>query len=306
MSGPLLVVGEALVDVVLRAGSEPEEHVGGSPANVAVGLARLDHDVHFATRLGDDSRGERIRAHLLGHGVTLTEQSWAPGPTSVAEAHLDEGGAASYTFDLHWDLPAAPLPEGTAHVHTGSIATVLEPGDRGVLAVLGEAQGVATVSYDPNVRPSIMGDLRRVRERVEHIVSLAHVVKASDEDLALLYPGAAVPDVLRRWGALGPAMTVVTRGPEGVVFGVTAAGEVGSAPTRAERVVDTVGAGDSFMAGLLSGLAESGLLGAAGAHRLRSAGLGDVRPAVERALATSAATVARAGAYAPTRQELGA
>jgi fructokinase len=305
MSHPLLVVGEALIDVVIRPGAEPVEHVGGSPANVAVGLARLGHDVRFATRVGDDARGTRIRKHLTGHGVRLTEESAAQGPTSVAEAHLDASGAATYTFDLRWDLPSAPLPESVEHVHTGSIATVLEPGADAVLAGLREAQDRATVSYDPNIRPSIMGDPVTVRERVEQIVALSDIVKASDEDLALLYPGAGVPEVLRRWARLGPALTVVTRGAEGVVFGVAGSGEVASAPTRATSVVDTVGAGDSFMAGLLSGLASLELTGAAAPPRLRAATLSQVRPAIDRALATSAATVSRAGAYAPTLDEVG-
>jgi fructokinase len=109
--------------------------------------------------------------------------------------------------------------------------------------------------------------------------------------------------VLRRWAKLGPSLVVVTRGAEGVVFGVTT-GELASAPTMATGVVDTVGAGDSFMAGLLSGLSAAGLTGTDGRARLASATLADVRPAVERALACAGLTVARAGAYAPSLDEL--
>jgi fructokinase len=304
MSERILVIGEALIDRVQDAGGDVVEHPGGSPANVAVGLARLDHHVDFATRLGRDDRGARIADHLTRHGVSLLRSTTGHHATSVAEARLNAAGAAEYTFDLHWDLPRVDVPARAGHVHTGSIAAILEPGASSVLATLRAARERATVSYDPNIRPDIMGDLDVVREQVEQIVALSDVVKASDEDLTLLYPGSAISEVLRRWGKLGPALVVVTRGPEGAVFGLSTTGEVASSPTRAEGVVDTVGAGDSFMAGLLSGLATAGFTGAEGRKRLAAASLADVRPAIDRALACAAATVARAGAYAPSLDEL--
>ena len=304
MSERILVIGEALIDRVRDTDGDVVEHPGGSPANVAVGLARLNHLVDFATRIGQDERGARIANHLTRHGVSLLKASVGPNPTSVAEAHLDPNGAAEYTFDLHWDLPRVSVPARVSHVHTGSIAAVLEPGAASVLATLRAARAHATISYDPNLRPDIMGDLDAVRPRVEEIVGLADVVKASDEDLALIYPGQAVPEVLRRWAKLGPSLVVVTRGAEGAVFGLSATGELASAPTLADTVVDTVGAGDSFMAGLLSGLAAAGLTGTEGRERLATASLAEVRPAVERALACAGLTVGRAGAYAPSLDEL--
>jgi fructokinase len=304
LSERVLVIGEALIDRVEAADGDVVEHPGDSPANVAMGLARLDQPVDFATRLGSDERGARIADHLTRHGVVLHESSVSDRPTSVAEAHLDAEGAADYTFDLNWDLPGLRLPEGVGHVHAGSVAAILQPGAESVLAALRAARGRATVSYDPNIRPGIMGDLDKVRPRVEEIIALSDVVKASDEDLALLYAGVPVPEVLRRWSGLGPALVVVTRGAEGAVFGLSSPGELASAPSVAERVLDTVGAGDSFMAGLLSGLAASGLLGPTGRERLDAATLAEVRPAIDRALACSAATVGRAGAYAPSLDEL--
>jgi fructokinase len=134
-----------------------------------VGLARLDQKVDFATRLGQDERGARVANHLTRHGVSLTAASTAAPSTSVAEAHLDATGAAEYTFDLHWDLPRVRIPAGATHVHTGSIAAVLEPGATSVLETLRSARERATISYDPNLRPDIMGDLDHVRERVEEI-----------------------------------------------------------------------------------------------------------------------------------------
>lgn len=301
----LLVIGEALVDIVTDSAGETAEHVGGSPANVAVGLARLDHPVDFATCLGRDERGERIAAHLRRHGVRVLPESFGESPTSTAVATLDSAGAATYEFDLHWDLPALVPKPGTGHVHTGSIGTILEPGAAQVLATLRAAQPGATISYDPNIRPGIMGDLGQVREQVEELIALTDVVKASEDDLALLYAGLPIHEVMARWVVLGASVTVVTLGGAGVAFRTAADSRVSEEATRAERVVDTVGAGDSFMAGLVSGLVGSGLLGDPAARdRLRRATLEAVRPAIARGLATSGVTVGRAGAYAPSLDEL--
>ncbi len=305
MGDRLLVIGEALVDVVTDSDGSSTEHIGGSPANVAVGLARLDHTVDFATWLGDDDRGRRIARHLERHGVRVLPEGLQAERTSVAIATLDQSGAASYDFDLHWELPEVPLAPSTTHVHTGSIATVLQPGAQSVTTALRAVREVGTVSYDPNIRPSIMGDLGAVRERVEELVSLSDVVKASEDDLGLLYPGQSAEQVMARWVGLGAGLTLVTLGADGVVYRVASDDQPISEPARAERVVDTVGAGDSFMAGLVSGLLVAGLLGDPGAReRLRSATLEDVGPAVDRGLATSGVTVGKAGAYAPSLDEL--
>lgn len=305
MTPRLLVIGEALVDVVTDSSGERAEHVGGSPANVAVGLARLDHRVDFATCLGHDERGDRITGHLTRHGVTVLPESYGSASTSVAVATLDGHGAATYDFDLHWDLPELSLSAATGHIHTGSIATVLVPGASSVTAALRAIRERGTVSYDPNIRPSIMGDLDAVRRRVEELVGLSDVVKASEDDLELLYPGRSAQDVMAHWLELGAALAVVTLGADGVTFLASGSTGAGVAPTRAERVVDTVGAGDSFMAGLVSGLVVAGLLGdPAARERLRRATLEDVRPAIDRGLATSGVTVGKAGAYAPSLDEL--
>ena len=305
MNPRLLVVGEALVDIVVDGAGEPVEHVGGSPANVAVGLARLDHPVDFACWLGHDERGERIAAHLRRHGVTVLPESFGEDRTSTAVATLDATGAATYEFDLHWSLPSLPLPQGTGHLHTGSIGTVLEPGAASVTEVMRAVREVGTTSYDPNIRPSIMGDLDAVRVRVEELVALSDVVKASEDDLELLYPGRTPEQVMAHWVGLGALLALVTLGADGVAYRVACAEEVERVPAVAEHVVDTVGAGDSFMAGLVSGLVVAGLLGDPGAReRLRRATLEEVRPAVERGEATSGVTVGRAGAYAPSLDEL--
>ena len=168
------VIGEALVDVVLSDTATPRAHPGGSPLNVAVGLSRLERPVVFAGRVGRDEYGEMIAAHLRGNGVrALLEPDGSP--SSVATARLDPTGAASYEFELDWTLPSAEdlarrLQEACGdgrlvHVHAGSIATMLAPGDASVMGALAAAQPHATISYDPNVRPTIVPDREFARAR---------------------------------------------------------------------------------------------------------------------------------------------
>ncbi|MGO4491934.1 carbohydrate kinase [Arthrobacter sp. 2YAF22_2] len=305
----LTVIGEALVDVVQRS-SGTQAHVGGSPLNVAVGLARLDHPVQFIGRYGRDAYGESVAAHLRSSSVLLPV---GPDelPTSVASALIDDDGAATYTFDLAWQLPglADRLPfmlQGSTLLHTGSIATMLAPGAAEVLAAVEHAHPLTTVSFDPNCRPSIITDADYARAQVEKFVALADVVKASDEDLEWLYPGVDPLDSARRWlafgGSEGPALVVVTRGADGP-WAVNAAGET-HVPAPPVKVADTVGAGDSFMAALLSGVVDRGLNGAQNRTELRALSTGSLRELLAHAAAAAAVTVSRAGANPPTRAEL--
>lgn len=300
-----LVVGEALIDAVTRPDGTTVEHVGGSPANVAFGLAALDHDVDLGTWIGADERGERIEAVCRSRGVTLTAGSHGAEHTPVAHASVDAAGVATYTFDLEWDL--APIADTAAygHIHTGSIAAVLEPGGTVVRQTLAEGRAHATISYDPNARPTLMGAREDVVPTIEGVIGLSDVVKLSDEDIDWLYPGLEVSEVLRRLCDAGPALVVVTLGPHGARARITRTGEELALPAPPSEVVDTVGAGDSFMAGLLSGLLDAGLLGGTpGRARWAHAGGAEILPALRRALATATCTVARAGAHAPRRADL--
>lgn len=302
---PVLVVGETLVDIVHTPDGAVTEHVGGSPANVAMGIARLGHETVLATTLGDDDHGLRCREQITDHGVTIENLDAGDHPTSTAVATLDESGAAEYDFDLHWDLTPVAEPGRFGHVHTGSIAATLTPGADIITETIRAAREHATISYDPNVRPSIMGGVDEVRARIEELIAVSDVVKASEDDVDWLYAGRSLPEVMAGWGRLGPGLVVITRGGDGVTYRVSSTGEVAEAPARVDRVADTVGAGDSFMAGLVSGLLDAGLLGETSARaRLGSATVDIVAGAVSRALATSAVTVGRSGAYAPTRGEL--
>jgi fructokinase len=306
------------MDVIVGPEGPQRSHPGGSPANVALGLARLGHPVRLATRVGHDHFGDLLRGHLEGSGVELSPGSVVDAPTSTATAVLDAAGAAKYTFDITWALSAAveeALRDGPpAHVHSGSIATALSPGADQVFRTLHALRTSATVSYDPNLRPALLGSAEQERERVEQLVAVSDVVKASEEDLAWLHPGENVDETAARWARNGPALVVVTLGAKGArAWWRHGCQDIAPAPVR---VRDTVGAGDAFMAGLTSRLLHAGLLGgglgaeaATARAALRAATDADRLPAVlgdALAVAARAAalTCAREGADPPTPAEL--
>ncbi len=299
----VLVVGEALIDEVRRADGTTDEHPGGSPANVALTLGRLGRETRLAAHLGQDAHGETVRAWLAGSGVTLTPGSDGAAATSVARAVLDASGAATYDFAITWDVaPGTRADDATIAVHTGSIAAVLEPGASAVHDLVLAARKRSTITYDPNARPSLMGTAESALARIEPLVAAADVVKVSDEDVEWLRPGADPVEVARTWAARGPAIVVVTFGGEGAVA-VCPAGEVRVAAPRVE-VVDTVGAGDTFMGALIDGLWERDLLGGDRRDALRAIDLASLTEVLERCVAAAAITVSRAGANPPRRAEL--
>ena len=301
MSG-ILVVGEALVDVVRRPDGSITEHPGGSPTNVAIGLGRLGREVRLLTQLGDDAHGALIAAHLKASGVELVDGSVTGTPTSTATAVLDADGSATYAFDLHWALPRTPLPPQPIAVHTGSIGAVVQPGAATVERIIHGAHGRATITYDPNLRPALMGEPELVRAHVESFVASADVVKLSEEDAAWLAPHERPMQLAEAWLQLGPSLVVLTCGARGFKA-VCAAGTV-EVPAEPVQVVDTVGAGDSAMAGLLDGLWDAGLLGAEARGALRGVDLGTVQRVLEHAARVAAVTVSRPGADPPTREDL--
>ncbi|MDH6288356.1 carbohydrate kinase family protein [Rhodococcus opacus] len=297
-----LVIGEALIDIVTASDGATTEYVGGSPLNVAVGLGRLGRPVEFVTRIGDDTRGGAIVRHLEQSGVSLAPGSITAQRTATAHATLDSAGSATYEFDIEWDLPCPSGSSTPALVHTGSIAAVMEPGCDVVADMLDRRRSSATISYDPNVRPVLITDKARSRQRIEHLVSISDIVKVSDEDLRWYDPDRNPEDIAREWLSRGPAMVAVTKGAEGA-FAVCAAGLVEVAARNVE-VVDTVGAGDAFMAGLLDGFWSHGFLGAESRGALHAIAPEEVRNVLDNAVLMSGLTVARAGADLPSRETL--
>lgn len=291
-----LVIGEALIDVLTRQGHSTDEHVGGSPLNVAVGLARLGRRVDFLTHIGGDPRGRRIADYLHSADVQLVPESISAQRTPTARVELDDG-SADYTFDIDWRLSGAPVVAPPVVMHTGSIATVLEPGCLAVAALVEAYRVSATVTFDPNVRPALLTDAASARKRIRRLVERSDVVKVSDEDLRWIDPDRTPERLARTWLASGPAIVAVTMGERGA-FAVCRNGQVPVAAPSVQ-VVDTVGAGDAFMSGLIDALWSMGLLGADRRDELRRIGLDVLAEALRTAAVSSALTVARAGADLP-------
>ncbi|BBY45880.1 carbohydrate kinase family protein [Mycolicibacterium celeriflavum] len=294
-----LVIGEALIDIVSRAGEVNDEHVGGSPLNVAVGLARLDRDVDFLTHIGDDERGRRIVDYVEAAGVQLVTGSTDAARTPTALATIDEHGSAQYDFDIEWQLTGTPEVGPPLVLHTGSIATVLEPGCLATAALLETYHPSATVTFDPNVRPGLIEDADAARSRIDRIIERCDVVKVSDEDLRWIDPDRPPEQIARTWLTLGPSVVAVTMGAQGA-FAVCAQGMV-RVPVFQVDVVDTVGAGDAFMTGLVDALWSLGLLGAERRRDLARIGTEALTSVVRTAALSSALTVSRPGADLPDR-----
>ncbi|MEV6929315.1 carbohydrate kinase [Dactylosporangium sp. NPDC051485] len=260
MSRPALAIGEALVDVIdSRNGSMIRP--GGSPANVAIGLARLGVPTELLTALADDTYGELVKAWVEDSGVGVERNSACLDRTSIARAVLDAGGAARYELDIVWTLPAVPRTAIADRplVHVGSLALFLEPGANEVERIVEHAVSTdVPVAVDANIRPSALTDPASARARFESIAERATVVKLSDEDAAYLYPDVADHDVVRHLHELGGAtpaarrVVALTLGASGALLRC-ADGDVRTTAPRVS-VVDTIGAGDSFMSGMLARL----------------------------------------------------
>jgi fructokinase len=305
-----VVCGEALMDVFAGARSDSgialDARVGGSPFNVAVGLARLGQPVGFAASLSRDFLGERLLQALEAEGVATGLVGRVDAPTTLGLVGMDSLGVPSYSFYGHGgaDRQLAEdvvdrLPAATAALHVGSFATVVEPIAGTVRALVAHVQGRALVSYDPNVRLNVEPDLARWRVMLEWMLPRTQLLKISEEDLDLLHPGQAPHVFVDEALAQGVGLAVVTRGAAGAVAGTRAAAV--EVPAVAVRTVDTVGAGDTFQAALLTWLAEqqclaAGALAALDATRLTAA--------VAFAGRAAALTCSRRGADLPRRHEL--
>jgi fructokinase len=304
-----VVVGEAIIDLVPAGDGAYLARPGGSPLNVAVGLARLAQPTAFAGRLSADPIGTVLRQHLERSQVDLRYVRTAPEPNTVALVELSDG-QAKYQFSLDgadflWtaeELTFLP-PAGTRALHFGSLASWLPPGDAAIADAISRIRASESilVSYDPNVRPALQPNAAAARAQVERSVATAHVVKASSEDLDWLYRGRDQAAVAARWLDLGAGLVIVTSGPHGS-RGWTGSGVAVSRPARPVTITDTVGAGDAFTSGLLDALARAGLLNPAALR----AGLD--APALARLLddasLVAALTCARPGANPPWRAEV--
>lgn len=306
----ITVLGECVADAFAepaRASGELALRVlpGGGPANTAVSLARLGTPARFLARLSGDVFGRLFRAHLEASGVDLSDAVAAAEPSTLAVAELDAQGQAAFSFHAQntadWQWSAGELERvdlaGTACVHTGSLALVREPGGAVVEEFLAAAAPHATISIDPNVRPLLVRP-EVYRARLAHWCALADVLRLSEDDLELLLPGTAPEQACDLWHDAGARLVVITRGRDGVLASLD--GERLQVPAVATEVVDTVGAGDSFTAGLLHHLDTRGLLGG----RLTGLRLDEVAEACVFGTRVASLTCSVAGPNPPWRDDL--
>jgi fructokinase len=307
----ITVAGEVLVDLVDQGGGRYQAYNGGSGANVAVALARLGAPCSMLARISGDQLGRQLTANLAGNGVSLRDVTRAAEPTTLALATLDDAGRAVYSFyangtaDWQWtpaELPGQIRPD-VAALHAVSLVLSMPPGASAVEQLLAaeHARGAVTISIDPNIRPSLAAAHADEVARVERQLRLAHLVKASEEDIGWLYPGAGHAEVARRWQRLGPRVVVITLGERGA-FALAPGGAEVRRPAPATAIVDTVGAGDAFSAGLLDALGQRGLLGGGGAGLARVT-VDELAEVIGWAVLIAALTCARAGADPPSLAE---
>lgn len=300
-----MVCGEALIDLI------PEQDVdsfrstwaalsAGGPMNTAIGLARLGNDVQFCGRLSRDRFGRQLKRHLSENGVRLEHAAIVGDPTSLAVVSVDEQAQATYTFhfdgtaNFGWRPEELPATQQGDWLHLASLSLVVPPG-ADVLADWA-ARHPGPMSIDLNVRPSVIPDPGAYWAAAAPWIEIAGahggVLKASDEDVAFLARGSGdrgdAIDVLGRWAAdAGCSLAVATLGRQGAVAS-TRDGRRSSVPGRAVEVVDTVGAGDTFMAGFLSAYAGSG----------------DVEASLRHGVDAAAYVCTQQGAQPPTEEQL--
>lgn len=307
----LVVLGECVADAFVTATHSSsltlDTHAGGGPANTAVALARLGTPTRFLGRLSHDVFGRLFRGHLTGSGVDLSHTVAAPEPSTLAVASVDEHGTADYSFHAEatadWQWSEGELKAATAEpmtcLHTGSLALVRQPGARAIERLIDEVRPRATISLDPNVRPLLVNPAV-YREALPRWCAATDVLRLSDDDLAHLRPGASPEEAADVFHGDGARLVVVTLGAEGVFASLD--GQRARVRTPHTRVVDTVGAGDSFMAGFLHSLHTAGALGS----RLDGLTPEQVTTALTFGTRVAAAVVSVRGANPPWAAELAA
>ncbi len=297
------VCGEVLIDLISIAPGSTERapHVGGGPANTAKALARLGHDVHFIDGISTDAYGVAAREELLADEVKLDLALTSDKPTCLAIVTLNENGSASYVFEIEgtatFDFSLDWLPDPSRHqpkaLHIGTLVTIIQPGADVLYDWALQVAEFAPIVFDPNIRPSVMGDRDIYEAAVEKWAAISSIIKVSDDDLAWLFPNQSVNEVAERWIRDGAALVVVTRGSEGLI-GYTADGSV-EVPGVKIVVADTVGAGDTVGAIIVEAMVERGIMSLTG----------DVlQEVLHRAAAAAAITCSRPGAQPPYKHEL--
>ena len=306
----ILCCGEALIDMLPRQTAEGENsfvpHCGGAVFNTAIALGRLGAPVSFVAGISTDFFGDQLRNALQESRVELDHLIVSDRPTTLAFVKL-AGGHASYAFFdensagrmlTEADMPA--LDETVEALHFSCLSLVSEPCGSAFEALMGRGAADRVVMLDPNIRTSFITDKQKHLARMRRMIAMADIVKLSDEDLAWFGETSEHAEIAARWLAAGPKLVVITGGAAGAT--AYTRGHTVSVAARRVEVVDTVGAGDTFNAGLLAGLREAELLDK---NAVASLDAHQVEAALKMAVAAAAVTVSRAGANPPWRVELG-
>jgi fructokinase len=290
------VCGEVLIDI-LPTGPV----VGGGPANTAKALARLGYDVDFIDGISTDDYGVSARKELSRDGVGLVLSLTSDKPTCTATVTLDSKGSASYEFLIDgtatFDFNSSWLPDPErlkpSVLHIGTLVTIIEPGASVLFDWAVRVGEFAPIVFDPNIRPSVMGDRAKYAAAVEKWVSISSVVKVSDDDINWLYPSESLDVVAHRWIEAGVSAVIITRGAKGLI-GFTASGMEEVDGVKVD-VVDSVGAGDTVGAIVVEGIIKHSV------HGLQGQVLNAL---LHKAAIAAGITCSRAGAQPPRAHEL--
>lgn len=305
-----LICGEALFDFF--GDNTPgdsvafDARIGGSPFNVAMGLARLGEEAGFFGGISRDALGERLVAKFRAERVSERYILRTDYLTTLSLVQKDANGSPAYTFYganaadrmvTEADLPDFDTPP--AFLHVGSYTALVEPVAGALKKLIEREKPHTLISFDPNIRPTVVADMGQWRQNTEALVPLTDLIKVSDEDLELIAPGEPVAGIARKWLADGAGLVIVTRGGDGATAFM--AGLEVDCPGIKVTVEDTVGAGDTFQAALLAGLKQLGVSDRKALDGLRQDSLERL---IEFAVKAAAITCSRRGADLPRRAEL--
>ncbi len=298
----IYICGEALFDVfageVSDHGIAMQACVGGSPLNVAVGVARLGSQVGLLTGISMDWLGDALVRHLQKENVDISYSPRLNRPTTVSFVGVGTDGVPSYAFygagAADRSLTDADMPKSLSDVraiHFGSFSAIVDSSASAYEGLLRRMEGVL-VSYDPNVRTEVEPFIARWRERMSLMSRSAHLIKISEEDFNLLYPGIEPGEKVKQWLERGVGLVVMTRGGDGACAWAVG-GHYTELAARPVDLVDTVGAGDAFQSGLLSWLDKKNMLAPASFATLTAEQTGEM---LAYATDASAVVCARRGA----------
>lgn len=306
----ILVCGEALYDVFIdqEQGSNLELRaiVGGSPFNVALGLARQSEQCAFASGVSDDQLGRNLISCLTDAGVDISHIVQKSAACSLSIVGIDQVGAPNYTFygsnAADRILELEDLPANCSKfsiIHVGSYSMVVEPTGSSLLSLIRRETGKRLISYDPNLRTNVEPNINVWQKRLEELLPHINLIKASDEDINLLFPNADFETIANQWLRTGPELVVVTQGENGATA-FTKQGKI-HCPGRKVEVVDTVGAGDTLQATLLGQIRQ---FRNSNQNPLSSISNDDLQRILERSVAAAAITCTRKGADMPSINQL--